>query len=230
MNIQGYTIGNPITNHFSDFNSRIAYTHQVGILSYELYEGLPPKKHSENVIQFGICNGLSSTILISSTTAVFVSIGICPMWAGDDLHKLVAGNVEKLGNFLEGFSGEYFRVLGDGESKDSKTFLQGYKSILTSKIIEDSLPELRIVDEKNMEEEHKVVLSGKAGEVDYLHSLHGQIGKPKANVFTRAKHKVELELCAKKMPNTSMILDFFKGWEKCKLWNAFREHMGTLNR
>ncbi|KAL6326193.1 hypothetical protein AAG906_001588 [Vitis piasezkii] len=88
---------------------------------------------------FGICNGLSSTILISSTTAVFVSIGICPMWAGDDLHKLVAGNVEKLGNFLEGFSGEYFRVLGDGESKDSKTFLQGYKSILTSKIIEDSL-------------------------------------------------------------------------------------------
>ena len=36
-----------------------------------------------------------------------------------------------------------------------------------------------------MEEEHKVVLSGKAGEVDYLHSLHGQIGKPKANVFTR---------------------------------------------
>ncbi|KAL6311727.1 hypothetical protein AAG906_020722 [Vitis piasezkii] len=222
MNIQGYTIGNPITNHFSDFNSRIAYTHQVGILSYEDGSGLPPKKHSENVIQVLDTCLLSSTILISST------IGICPMWAGDDLHKLVASNVEKLGNFLEGFSEEYIRVLGDGESKDSKTFLQGYKSILTSKIIEDSL--LRIVDEKNMEEEHKVVLSGKAGEVDYLHSLHGQIGKPKANVFTRAKHKVELELCAKKMPNTSMILDFFKGWEKCKLWNAFREHMGTLNR
>ena len=34
-----------------------------------------------------------------------------------------------------------------------------------------------------MEEEHKVVLSGKAGEVDYLHSLHGQIGKPKANMY-----------------------------------------------
>ena len=24
------------------------------------------------------------------------------MWAGDDLYNLVAGNVEKLGNFLEG--------------------------------------------------------------------------------------------------------------------------------
>uniref|UniRef100_F6GYX3 Aluminum-activated malate transporter 8 n=1 Tax=Vitis vinifera TaxID=29760 RepID=F6GYX3_VITVI len=122
----GYTIGNPITDHFSDFNSRIAYIHQVGILSDELYE-------------FGICNGLSSTILIGSATAVFVSIGIYPMWAGDDLYNLVAGNVEKLGNFLEGFSGKYFRVSGDGESKDSKTILQGYKSILTSKITEDSL-------------------------------------------------------------------------------------------
>ncbi|CBI18585.3 hypothetical protein VitviT2T_019723 [Vitis vinifera] len=61
------------------------------------------------------------------------------MWAGDDLYNLVAGNVEKLGNFLEGFSGKYFRVSGDGESKDSKTILQGYKSILTSKITEDSL-------------------------------------------------------------------------------------------
>ncbi|RVW94184.1 hypothetical protein CK203_034770 [Vitis vinifera] len=46
MNIQGYTIGNPITNHFSDFNSRIAYTHQVGILSYELYEVIIPPTHS----------------------------------------------------------------------------------------------------------------------------------------------------------------------------------------
>ncbi|KAJ9705295.1 hypothetical protein PVL29_003378 [Vitis rotundifolia] len=40
MNIQGYTIGNPLTDHFSDFNSRIPYTHRVGILSDELYEDL----------------------------------------------------------------------------------------------------------------------------------------------------------------------------------------------
>ena len=44
-----------------------------------------------------------------------------------------------------------------------------------------------------MEEEHKVVLSGKAGEVDYLHSLHGQIGKPKANVFTRFTRQMFIE-------------------------------------
>ena len=43
-----------------------------------------------------------TTILIGSATAVFVSIGICPVWAGDDLHNLVVGNVQKLGNFLQG--------------------------------------------------------------------------------------------------------------------------------
>ncbi|KAL6341994.1 hypothetical protein AAG906_038240 [Vitis piasezkii] len=80
-----------------------------------------------------------STVLIGCATAMLVSIGICPVWAGYDLHKLVAGNVEKLGNFLEGFSEEYVRVLDDGESKDNKTVLQGYKSILTSKNTEDSL-------------------------------------------------------------------------------------------
>ena len=30
----------------------------------------------------------------------------------------------------------------------------------------------------------------------------------------RAKHKVELDLCDKKMPISSMILDFSKGWKK----------------
>ncbi|RVW58567.1 hypothetical protein CK203_110883 [Vitis vinifera] len=42
----GYTIGNPITDHFSDFNSRIAYIHQVGILSDELYEVIIRPTHS----------------------------------------------------------------------------------------------------------------------------------------------------------------------------------------
>ena len=43
-----------------------------------------------------------STILIGSFTSVFVCICVCPVWAGDDLHNLVASNLEKLGSFLEG--------------------------------------------------------------------------------------------------------------------------------
>ncbi|KAL6327255.1 hypothetical protein AAG906_016682 [Vitis piasezkii] len=172
MNIQGYTIGNLIKDHFSDFNSRIAYAHQVGLLSDELYEVIIPPNHlakvdggfGKDVLEFllkgdavayrtmatrvrynyGLLMFILTFCLVSVTgypqpSSLFVSIGIYPMWAGDDLYKLVASNVEKLGNFLKGFSGEYFRVSGDGESKDSKTILQGYKSILTSKITKDSL-------------------------------------------------------------------------------------------
>ncbi|RVW94213.1 Aluminum-activated malate transporter 8 [Vitis vinifera] len=141
MNIQGYTIGNLIIDHFSDFNSRIAYAHQVGLLSDELYEVIIPPTtwvdggFGKDVLEF-LLKGMWLLIepwlqeCYPQPSSLFVSIGIYPMWAGDDLYKLVASNVEKLGNFLKGFSGEYFRVSGDGESKDSKTILQGYKNYI----------------------------------------------------------------------------------------------------
>lgn len=43
-----------------------------------------------------------STILIGSFTSVLVCICICPVWAGDDVHNLVASNIENLGSFLHG--------------------------------------------------------------------------------------------------------------------------------
>ncbi|GFQ03803.1 aluminum-activated malate transporter 7 [Phtheirospermum japonicum] len=42
------------------------------------------------------------TILIGASTCVIVSVLVCPVWAGEDLHKSVAQNIEKLGCFLEG--------------------------------------------------------------------------------------------------------------------------------
>ncbi|CAK7332019.1 unnamed protein product [Dovyalis caffra] len=79
-----------------------------------------------------------STILIGGLTAVFVCICICPVWAGDDLHNLAATNIEKLGIFLERFGVEFFHKSGEGESIN-KASLQGYKSVLNSKNIEESL-------------------------------------------------------------------------------------------
>lgn len=43
-----------------------------------------------------------STILIGASTCVLVSIFVYPVWAGEDLHKHVAQNIQKLGLFLEG--------------------------------------------------------------------------------------------------------------------------------
>ncbi|CAL5425654.1 unnamed protein product [Camellia sinensis] len=79
-----------------------------------------------------------STILIGGASAVIVCVCICPVWAGDDLHNLVASNLEKLGTFLEGFGSEYFKKQSNGESKDDKALLQGYKSVLNSKSTEES--------------------------------------------------------------------------------------------
>ncbi|KAK9128056.1 hypothetical protein Syun_016853 [Stephania yunnanensis] len=42
-----------------------------------------------------------STILIGGLTCVLISVGVCPVWAGEELHNLVATNLEKLGEFLQ---------------------------------------------------------------------------------------------------------------------------------
>ncbi|PIN03882.1 hypothetical protein CDL12_23588 [Handroanthus impetiginosus] len=68
------------------------------------------------------------TVLIGASTCVIVSIFVYPVWAGEDLHKLVAKNIEKLGDFLEGFADECFRT-----SEDEKTCLVGLSSVLDSK-------------------------------------------------------------------------------------------------
>ncbi|XP_050369879.1 aluminum-activated malate transporter 2-like [Argentina anserina] len=81
-----------------------------------------------------------STIFIGGSACIIVTILVCPVWAGEDLQKLIASNIEKLGNFLEGLGSEYFKLSEDiAESKDDKAFLLGYKSVLNSKSSEESL-------------------------------------------------------------------------------------------
>ncbi|XP_073269245.1 LOW QUALITY PROTEIN: aluminum-activated malate transporter 8-like [Primulina huaijiensis] len=42
------------------------------------------------------------TILIGGVTCIIISIFVCPVWAGQDLHHLIATNIEKLALYLEG--------------------------------------------------------------------------------------------------------------------------------
>ncbi|KAL8039853.1 hypothetical protein ABFX02_10G063000 [Erythranthe guttata] len=82
-----------------------------------------------------------STILMGGAMCVIISIFVCPVWAGQDLHNLVAGNIGKLATFLEGFGGESFTSQGDDGDKD-KLFLHVHKSVLNSKATEESLANL----------------------------------------------------------------------------------------
>lgn len=51
---------------------------------------------------FELAHQRLSTILLGGAACMVISIFICPVWAGEDLHKLVASNIEKLANFLQG--------------------------------------------------------------------------------------------------------------------------------
>lgn len=54
----------------------------------------------EKIIE--LANQRLFTIIIGGATCMVVSLFLCPVWAGEDLHKLIALNMEKLANFLEG--------------------------------------------------------------------------------------------------------------------------------
>ncbi|KAK3205600.1 hypothetical protein Dsin_019646 [Dipteronia sinensis] len=79
-----------------------------------------------------------SSVIIGCSASVIISILICPVWAGEDLHNLIAANLGKLGNFLEGFGNEYF-TSENGDKEDAKSFMQEYISVLNSKNNEETL-------------------------------------------------------------------------------------------
>ncbi|KAK6138461.1 hypothetical protein DH2020_027781 [Rehmannia glutinosa] len=71
------------------------------------------------------------TVLIGASTCVIVSICVYPVWAGEDLHKLVAKNIGKIGSFLEGFADECLRTIE--ETENGRSSLVGLNSVLDSK-------------------------------------------------------------------------------------------------
>ncbi|XP_055815327.1 aluminum-activated malate transporter 8-like [Solanum dulcamara] len=80
-----------------------------------------------------------STIMVSVATVMVISLVICPVWAGKDLHKLIIANLEKLASFLDGFETEYFQAIGEGSKDKDNGFLEAFKSVLGSKATEESL-------------------------------------------------------------------------------------------
>ncbi|XP_022153275.1 aluminum-activated malate transporter 2-like [Momordica charantia] len=80
------------------------------------------------------------TILIGCSFTLFVCIFVRPVWAGSDLHHLVATNIDSLATFLQGFGDQYFGLLGQGQASHGD--IQMYRLILNSKSNEESLTNL----------------------------------------------------------------------------------------
>ncbi|TQD90355.1 hypothetical protein C1H46_024090 [Malus baccata] len=127
------------TSTFIRFFPKIKARYDYGLLIFILTFSLISVSGFRDDEILELAHKRLSTIFIGGSACVIISIVVCPVWAGEDLHNLIANNIEKLGNFLEGFGDQYFKTLEDVESKDDKAFLQGYKTVLNSKASEDSL-------------------------------------------------------------------------------------------
>ncbi|KAM3230756.1 hypothetical protein ACQJBY_061128 [Aegilops geniculata] len=79
------------------------------------------------------------------TIAVVVFICLCttvflfPVWAGEDVHKLASGNLDKLAQFIERMEFNCFGENSVANNSGGKNFLQAHQSVLNSKATEDSL-------------------------------------------------------------------------------------------
>ncbi|CAK7342033.1 unnamed protein product [Dovyalis caffra] len=125
---------------FSRFFPRIKARYDYGVLIFILTFSLVSVSGYRVEELLVMAHQRLSTILVGGATCIVVSICICPVWAGENLHNLVASNVEKLASYLEGFGGEYFQS-HEGSNSD-KSFLQGYKNVLDSKPTEDTMANL----------------------------------------------------------------------------------------
>ncbi|KAI9090700.1 hypothetical protein K1719_028553 [Acacia pycnantha] len=126
---------------FSRFFPRIKARYDYGMVIFILTFSMVTVSGCRIDKLFELAHQRFSTIIIGVASCMIISLGAYPVWAGEDLHKLVASNIQKLANYLEGFEGEHFQCSGD-KAKPEKSKLEGYKSVLNSKAPEESLANL----------------------------------------------------------------------------------------
>lgn len=87
---------------FSRFFPRIKASYDYGVLIFILTFSMVTVSgyRVEEIIQMADQRLL--TILIGGGTCIIIAIFLCPVWAGEDLHNLIASNINKLANYLEG--------------------------------------------------------------------------------------------------------------------------------
>ncbi|KAK9290454.1 hypothetical protein L1049_008624 [Liquidambar formosana] len=120
---------------FSRFIPRIKARYDYGVVIFILTFSLVSVSdyRADKILE--MAHQRLSTIIVGGATCMVISILVCPVWAGEDLHKLVALNNLKVNIFKSPGEGRSTVVI----SKDDKSFLQAYKSVLNSKTTEANL-------------------------------------------------------------------------------------------
>ncbi|KAK4411531.1 Aluminum-activated malate transporter 10 [Sesamum angolense] len=92
---------------------------------------------------FKLAHDRLSTIAIGTSICILISMLVCPVWAGTELHNLIKNNMEKLSDSLDGtMCSRIFRndvKSNNTKSEASNKILQAYKCTLNSKATEESL-------------------------------------------------------------------------------------------
>ncbi|GLT37933.1 hypothetical protein SLA2020_122140 [Shorea laevis] len=133
--------GATFTRFFPEIKARYDYGVMILILTFTMVTDYGFRLDSvEN--DFQVALERLETVLIGGATCIIISICIFPVWAGEDLHNSIASNLEKLANYLQAFGSVCFQSSKHGRTvviKKDEPFLQGYKSVLSSKVKEEML-------------------------------------------------------------------------------------------
>ncbi|CAH8389992.1 unnamed protein product [Eruca vesicaria subsp. sativa] len=81
----------------------------------------------------------ASTIAIGTSICIIITVFLCPIWAGSQLHRLVQLNFVKLADSLDGCLAVYF---SENEDEETNMKLQGFKCVLNSKGTEEAMANL----------------------------------------------------------------------------------------
>ncbi|CAN1177972.1 Aluminum-activated malate transporter 10 [Linum perenne] len=89
---------------------------------------------------FDLAHQRLATIIIGTSFCILITMFICPIWAGQELHSLILRNMDKLANSLDGSMDLYFGLSEEETDPDRKLGAKslGYKCVLSSKAAEES--------------------------------------------------------------------------------------------
>ncbi|KAF0893391.1 hypothetical protein E2562_024211 [Oryza meyeriana var. granulata] len=117
--------------------ARFDYGVTIFILTYSL---VTVSGYREDAL-LGMAQQRVSTVAIGIFICLAVCVLICPVWAGQELHRLTARNMDKLAGAVEACVEGYFAE-EDGEAAPDKrrpaAAAEGYKCVLNSKASEDA--------------------------------------------------------------------------------------------